>query len=319
MGEFTQGLLKLTEFPFSYSLMGLLALIFGHGINLGELSFAKIGPLLILMGFVATTLSICDPIGAIQRVIIKGRSLSRIKNIKAVDLLYATVFGHSIGSLFATPYLSVTMFSLEEIKTKMKDIDTKILQMNPRLTERNLLLSQILIDSFDSYELRQIIIFILEPSMEQTIKTKWITAEVDRITALIYFVVVISVFIVATLLYPAFLDKFAQLFQNNESTKLGILIFSSMALIAVIIMFILRIRGLQRKASVILKYLIALRAIKTGKEKFKDTLQDIERYLDSNDWTLAEYWVDYLQREYTRLLNDNLVDILKAERGENKT
>jgi hypothetical protein len=40
MGEFTQNLLKLTEFPFSYSLMGLLALIFGHSINLEELSFA---------------------------------------------------------------------------------------------------------------------------------------------------------------------------------------------------------------------------------------------------------------------------------------
>jgi hypothetical protein len=75
MGEFTQNLLKLTEFPFSYSLMGLLALIFGHGINPGELSFAKIGPLLILMGFVATTLSICDPVGSLLRLIIKGRSI----------------------------------------------------------------------------------------------------------------------------------------------------------------------------------------------------------------------------------------------------
>jgi hypothetical protein len=74
MGEFTQSLLKLTEFPFSYSLIGLLALIFGQGTNLEELSFAKIGPLLILMGFVATTLSICDPVGAIQRLIIKGRA-----------------------------------------------------------------------------------------------------------------------------------------------------------------------------------------------------------------------------------------------------
>ena len=74
MGEFTQNLLKLTEFPFSYSIIGLLALIFGQGINLQQLSFANIGPLLILMGFVATTLSICDPVGAIQRQIILGTS-----------------------------------------------------------------------------------------------------------------------------------------------------------------------------------------------------------------------------------------------------
>ena len=75
MGEFTQNLLKLTEFPFSYSFIGLLALIFGQGTNLEELSLAKIGPLLILMGLVVTTLSICDPVGALQRRIIKSGRL----------------------------------------------------------------------------------------------------------------------------------------------------------------------------------------------------------------------------------------------------
>jgi hypothetical protein len=45
MGEFTQNLLKLTEFPFSYSLIGLLTLVFGHGMNLEEMSFTKIGPI----------------------------------------------------------------------------------------------------------------------------------------------------------------------------------------------------------------------------------------------------------------------------------
>jgi hypothetical protein len=35
-----------------HSFLGLLALIFGQGINLGDLSFTKIGPLLILMVFV---------------------------------------------------------------------------------------------------------------------------------------------------------------------------------------------------------------------------------------------------------------------------
>ena len=34
MGTFTDNLLKHTEFPFSYSFIGLLALIFGEGLNL---------------------------------------------------------------------------------------------------------------------------------------------------------------------------------------------------------------------------------------------------------------------------------------------
>jgi hypothetical protein len=81
MGEFTQNLLKLTEFPFSYSLLGLLSLIFGQGINSEELSIAKFGPLLILMGFVATTLSVCDPLGALQRLVTEFKfRILRISN-----------------------------------------------------------------------------------------------------------------------------------------------------------------------------------------------------------------------------------------------
>jgi hypothetical protein len=68
MGTLGDTLLKLTEFPFSYSLIGLLALIFGNGLNLEEGSLDKLGPLLILMGFIATTLSITDPIGALQKL-----------------------------------------------------------------------------------------------------------------------------------------------------------------------------------------------------------------------------------------------------------
>jgi hypothetical protein len=59
MGTFTDNLLKLTEFPFSYSFLGLLAVIFGEGVSFGDEAFLnKLGPLLILIGFVATALSI---------------------------------------------------------------------------------------------------------------------------------------------------------------------------------------------------------------------------------------------------------------------
>ena len=68
MGSLGDNLLKLTEFPFSYSLIGLLALIFGEGMNLEEASLPNLGPLLILIGFVATTLSITDPIGVLQKL-----------------------------------------------------------------------------------------------------------------------------------------------------------------------------------------------------------------------------------------------------------
>ena len=71
VGEFTQSLLKLSDFPFSYSLISLLTLIIGHSEGFEKFSLNEIGPLLVLMGFVATTLSICYPLGTIQRTLLR--------------------------------------------------------------------------------------------------------------------------------------------------------------------------------------------------------------------------------------------------------
>jgi hypothetical protein len=148
------------------------------------------------------------------------------------------------------------------------------------------------------------IVELLGGLKQQTVKTKWVTAEIDRITTLAYFIITISVFIYAILLIPDLLPKIAQPFRDVESTRLAIFIFSFIALVAVVIMFIIRIRGLQTKALTVLMYLTALGIIKTdkeGKENVKTTFKDIERYLDDNHWTLAEYWVRRLQEEYSEL------------------
>jgi|SRR5215216_7753301 len=75
MGTLTDNLLKLTEFPFSYSLISLLTLIFLRE-GLLDQPLEKLAPLLILMGFVATTLSIIDPLGALQKRLLKNGYLS---------------------------------------------------------------------------------------------------------------------------------------------------------------------------------------------------------------------------------------------------
>jgi hypothetical protein len=119
MGEFTQNLLKLTEFPFSYSLLGMIALIFGHGINLENPSFTEVGPLLILMGFVATTLSICDPIGALQRWIIKGRKLPKFTEI-GDDYFNTRIFRKRLFEVFPPNYIFAIAFSPSEINNRYK-------------------------------------------------------------------------------------------------------------------------------------------------------------------------------------------------------
>jgi hypothetical protein len=306
MGEFTQNLLKLTEFPFSYSLIGLLSLIFGQGTNLEELSFNQIGPLLILIGFVATTLSICDPIGAVQRLIIKGRELRMFKFKNADDLTWASIFGDSIIYHFPLPYLFAIAFSPEDIKKKYTMIDwdsiDQAVHSGEELFGKSYAKTKV-VDELNKIHIDTLmgIGYLLEGLKQQTVKTKWITAEIDRVTALIYFMIIISLFIVATHLSPVFLQNFAQFFENIELAKLGILIFSILALIGVIIMFIYKIFGILQKASVVFEYLTSLEAIKKDKENFKTTLESIEHYLDDNNWTLAEYWVKRIQVEYTEL------------------
>ena len=234
MGEFAESLLKLTEFPFSYSLIGIIDSFFGQGLNLENLSFTKIGPLLILMGFLATTLSICDPIGAIQRSIIKGRKLRYSHDKTASDnYLSYNIFGKWIFVIFPSPYFFAVAFSPSDVMKRYKNIDwnpvkrfyfelkeisfarkSKFLRFVFQLRyylygglRRDISSDFELINKYDdlykkfSKELGKInkydtedIRDLLEGLKEQTVKTKWITAEVDKITALVYFIVVISVF-----------------------------------------------------------------------------------------------------------------------------
>jgi hypothetical protein len=294
MGEFSQNLLKLTEFPFSYSLIGLLALISGQGINPEQLSFAQVGPLLILMGFVATTLSIVDPVGVFQRKIIEGRYLlDRVIN-NLDDLRRLQIFGQTLQTHFrsiwsATPYekqyYNAILYTPERLKElyKVKEIPDSGVEIEG--------------------ETLHDIVTIMHGLKRSTLRTKWITAEVDRITALIYFMIVISVFIVAALILPDFLLKFAQFTKDIEGTKTLILSLSTTALVLVAWVSYLRMRRLRAKAAAVFRYLIALEAIKTGKENFKSTLQEIERYLDDSDWVMAEYWIGRIQKEYSEFIS----------------
>jgi hypothetical protein len=329
MGEFTQNLLKLTEFPFSYSLMGLIALIFGQGINPKD--FSQIGPLLILTGFLATTLSVCDPVGALQRVIIKSR-IPKIKESQGIstdpttkngptetitrDFLNTVIFGKRILRHFSIPYIFAIGYSTEEIKRVIPWSRVKhwyeVVWLRQRVGRRvvePLTIGSDIIQSFAIIQERhglEYIYMLLKGTKKDTIETKWVTAEIDRITALVYFIVTISVFIIAIVLLPDILHKFSQAFQDIESIRIGILILSILALGAVSYMSFLRIRSLLNKASIVFNYLVALEAIKTEKERFNPILQEIERYLNNNDWILSEYWVDRIQLEYTEVFLDKV-------------
>jgi hypothetical protein len=319
MSEFTQNLLKLTEFPFSYSLIGLIALIAGPGINLDGLSFAKVGPLFILMGFVATTLSIVDPVGAFQRAVIKGRGLSP----SIFDLLSEKIFGKNIAfdndCVFGFPYLVGISNSPQDLAKMGGNLNDLYFMISGELVD--LLKKETNKDNFMDIKVG----IKLEGLKYEALKTKWITAEIDRNNALIYFIVVIGLFTIAIASLPDFLPKFTVLFddtdadQKVEFVKIGIVALSGAAMYFLIRRLKRRLfsrdddristDALQDKALIIFRYLAALEAIKVKKEIFKDSLKEVERYLDDNHWVLAKYWVDRIQAEYTALFLEELFAI----------
>jgi hypothetical protein len=313
--------------------MGLLALIFGQGTNL-ELSLTKIGPLLILIGFVATTLSICDPVGELQQLIIKSHRLLRQPREIVIsredraskeiyNFLRTTIFGRDIPFHFFIPYIFAIIYSPEDMKRRFPQDyggSSYISSMFPGLKNKYEGVSRdwgqitqwyegikkgghvigTVAASFYNIPLKEIS-NLLEDFKQETVKTKWITAEIDKITALIYFIVTISVFIVAIVTLPNLIHKFAQVFEDNESIRKGLLAFSIIALAAVGYMLVRRILQLLDKASTVFMYLTALTAIKMDKEKFRPNLQDVESYLNSNDWPLAKYWINRIQKDYTEV------------------
>lgn len=73
--EILNNLLKLTDYPFSYGIAGLLLLINGHGTVFTQIE--TFGPLLLIMGILGTTLSITDPIGNLMRFLCAKFALPR--------------------------------------------------------------------------------------------------------------------------------------------------------------------------------------------------------------------------------------------------
>jgi hypothetical protein len=211
MGTFTDSLLKLTEFPFSYSFIGLLALIFGQGLNFGdEEFFTKLGPLLILMGFVATTLSIIDPIGALQkRVLLRGlRSpaesyIDKRSELSYPELLTLRVFGRGYYEIFWSGVIMTS--SNHTFLDRMYKAKKKIVKPETEMNDE------------ERYELVNDLVAL----RDYTLDTAWVVREIDKITATIYFIVVIIVFISALFLLPSFEDKFLTAFQGGIQTEGG--------------------------------------------------------------------------------------------------
>jgi hypothetical protein len=266
MGTFTDNLLKLTEFPFSYSFFGLLILISGGG-GLFEDASEKLGPALILMGFFATTLSITDPIGHAQRTHLLGwwsfsprpklklerweldspdikshidcmkefgnhRVKDQIQVWVLVCLLERFYFKQSDNERKKDvgEYQDIFDRICKKDKAKREKIsekgyagDNKMSSVEvlgdedlvPRSKKKNANLTEKDLKDDPIYKLY----LKLVEMKYRTTTSPWMIREVDKITSLWYFVIVIFTFIVALVFLPSLDDRLIATFQGINQTR----------------------------------------------------------------------------------------------------
>jgi hypothetical protein len=175
---------------------------------------------------------------------------------------------------------------------------------------------------------RDVIVLRIQSLQYETVRSSWAVREIDKITSLGYFIIVISTFITALFVDANFAYNFLEGLQQtssaanqtaataaanqtgataaanqtgaNDNTFLRILIISgsSIAGVAVGSMLYFRLRDLMTNALTAFRYRVIVDAIKIDKESFDDIKKEIEQYLNSGDWVLAEYWTDRLMKEY---------------------
>jgi hypothetical protein len=361
MGSFVDNLLKLTEFPFSYSFISLLTfMIFGESI-LEDATLEKIGPFLILMGFVGTTLSITDPIGRIQKIYLKSgsrklepkirryldmqvfgftvkmnnytvssksqskmrRRLSRHLNTEnhvsgEKGLPMATwrehfmeepVFRSTVKDTIPVGLLTCLLSNFEEIFKRLPDSGCRANHL-----DYNMALCAV-------WEEREVIELELKISslLDHTLRTVWIQREIDKITSTLYFVIVVITFFVAVIFVPNFADNFLAGFPADLPVVKWIIVgFSAIALGTVSYIIRKRLRELRQRATTTFIFFIQKDAIKVHRHRFENRLQEIERYLNAEDWVLAWYVVSLLIDEYEAVITQSLPELKRGEKIKEK-
>jgi hypothetical protein len=355
MGTFTDNLLKLTEFPFSYSLIGLLAFIIYRHSLLG-LDIEQLAPLLILMGFVATTLSITDPIGALLKESLYGfRNRARVETDDDGESFVLTPrlkdrYGSYPPSSRETPPSEEKLKTQEYYRSDLVDelglldiLGTLLFRVVWKSIIKNTVLACLSPNFRDIFSRR--IFFVDENSLseflmgldlkdisqifvkivslkEASLRTPWMQREIDKITSMVYFLIVVfvlvSILIVDLVFQEPFLDKFVAGIQGTALSEEGVctptgacnpakitILGISLAFFgAVFYKFYRRRRELQAKAFTAFKFLLERDAIqieaakKEEKDTFHENLHEIEQYLNNGDWTLAESSCQRVMKDY---------------------
>jgi hypothetical protein len=106
LANIKENLIKLTDYPFTYSVVGsIFVLVFNTNINPINNSFNEFIPVLIFIGIIGTIISIIDPIGRLIKYTILFVSTSRY----LLKTKYNVKYGR-IKQYFQSSYVNFILF-----------------------------------------------------------------------------------------------------------------------------------------------------------------------------------------------------------------
>lgn len=163
MTNFKENVIKLTDYPFIFSIVGsLFVMIFDKKLYSFNTPFNELVPVLIFIGIIGTIISIIDPLGRfIKKIIIfnqsslEGRYKSFILDGKVIDWITNNYkFRKSVPSISPNDNSDQAYMKLEERFSRLVD---RYVGMN----------------------------------IKRALNTNWITYEIDKVVSTFYFIIIL--------------------------------------------------------------------------------------------------------------------------------
>jgi hypothetical protein len=248
MASIKEDLIKLTDFPFAYTSVGLILVItFGTKIDWTN-PLEEYLPILFFVGIIGTIISITDPFGKLTKLLIRIRYMIKKSELDSI-----------IQNLIFLMLMRIEVCLDEELSKYEKDLKNKNIDLpekrkintfipdvgysqqykpiNPDLINEKYSLYEDLRGEkkFSKNELlsnfEEIVSFgsgIDEPESKKaspfinnSLKTNWINYEIDKLVSNFYFLIILSLIItlIANIEYYQMFLNFVNTNENNNSNK----------------------------------------------------------------------------------------------------
>jgi hypothetical protein len=198
MANVVDNLLKLTDYPFAFSLTGLVLSISGQQSIWSNPSLSVVVPFITLAGLLATSISITDPFGNLIRFVVrqgpvfKKRLLFRISRLLGTSRLKKKTWDPY--NLFTDEDLQRLIFSgARRIPTDPKERASMYHHM----------------EDYVSHYFKSL--------RTNALSTNWMSYEIDKIVSIFYFLVILILIVVSVNYRPAF-NSLVTLLSSHDNT-----------------------------------------------------------------------------------------------------